>query len=281
MDVLRVEQESPVMPTLLITGAAGIVATALRPLLREHYALRLLDRRPVDDLQGGETSLVGDLTDARFVRDAVQGVDAILHLACAHGTDIRFESTVEPNYHATLYLLEAAERFAIKRFVFASSHHVLGQYRADSAEFFDEHPVAPDSYYAMSKVFGEAACATFSLRSQLATFIVRIGNVDPKVSDARRLRMWTSARDLAQLVRIGLENDQVRNEIVYGVSESPNPLFHNQRARSLGYVPKDNGKDYLADNYLSYEAMPADGSGRDYVGGAYAGAALTSLLEGV
>ncbi len=269
------------MPTLLITGAAGIVGTALRPLLRQHYALRLLDRKPVDDLQDSETSLVGDLTDAQFVRDAVEGVDAVLHLACAHGTNIRFQSTVEPNYHATLYLLEAAERFGVKRFVFASSHHVLGQHRADAAEFFDDHPVAPDSYYAMSKVFGEAACATFSLRSHMATFVVRIGNADAKVSDARRLRMWTSARDLAQLIRIGLERHEVRHEIVYGVSESPNPLFHNRRARALGYQPQDNGEDHLADNYLSYEAMGADGSGRDHVGGAYAGVPLASVLERV
>lgn len=269
------------MPTLLITGAAGIVGTALRPFLRQRYSLRLLDRKPVEGLLPGETALVGDLTDPAFVRQAVEGVDGIVHLACAHGTDIAFQSTVEPNYHATLYLLEAAQRSGVKRFVFASSHHVLGQYRSDQAEFFDDMPVAPDSYYALSKVFGEATCATFSMRSELATFIVRIGNADPQVADARRLRMWTSARDLAQLLLIGLEHPQVRNEIVYGVSESPNPLFHNRRARALGYVPQDNAGDHLADGYLPYEAMAPQGSGRDHVGGAYAGVTLASVLEAV
>ncbi|MBW8464939.1 NAD-dependent epimerase/dehydratase family protein [Acidovorax sp.] len=153
------------MPTLLVTGAAGIVGTALRPYLRERFNLRLLDRRPVTDLVNGETALVGDLTDPTFVSQAAEGVDAVLHLACAHGTDIHFQSTVEPNYHATLYLLEAAQRAGAKRFVFASSHHVLGQYHSQAATHFDDSPVAPDSYYALSKVFGEAACATFSQRS--------------------------------------------------------------------------------------------------------------------
>lgn len=267
------------MPTLLVTGAAGIVGTALRPFLRQRFNLRLLDRKPVEGLVEGESALIGDLTDPDCVRRAVEGVDGIVHLACAHGTDIPFHSTVEPNYHGTLYLLEAAQRFAVKRFVFASSHHVLGQYRGDQAEFFDDMPVAPDSYYALSKVFGEAACTTFSLRGELATFVVRIGNADPKVSDARRLRLWTSARDLAQLLLIGLEHPGVRNEIVYGVSESPNPLFHNRRARELGYAPQDNAGDHLADNYLPYDAMAPEGSGRDHVGGAYAGVALASLLE--
>ena len=267
------------MPTLLVTGAAGIVGTALRPYLRERFNLRLLDRRPVTDLAAGEAALVGDLTDPAFVRQAAQGVDAVLHLACAHGTDIQFQSTVEPNYHATLYLLEAAQRAGAKRFVFASSHHVLGQYHSEAATHFDDSPVAPDSYYALSKVFGEAACATFSQRSELATFIVRIGNADAKVADARRLRLWTSARDLAQLVLIGLEHPQVRHDIVYGVSECPDAFFHNRRARELGYRPQDNAADNLADNFLAYEAMAAVGSGRDHVGGAYAGVPLASVLE--
>lgn len=267
------------MPTLLVTGAAGIVGTALRPYLRERFNLRLLDRRPVSDLAANETELVGDLTDPAFVRQACEGVDAVLHLACAHGTDIQFQATVEPNYHATLYLLEAAQRAGAKRFVFASSHHVLGQYHSQAAEHFDDHPVAPDSYYALSKAFGEAACATFSQRSELATFVVRIGNADAKVSDARRLRLWTSARDLAQLVLIGLEHPEVRHEIVYGVSECPQAFFHNQRAHALGYRPQDNAAEHLADNFLAYDAMAPVGSGRDYVGGAYAGVALISVLE--
>lgn len=266
------------MPTLLVTGGAGGVATALRPYLRNHYQLRLLDRQPIAHLAANESALIGDLTDPRLIAQAVEGVDAILHLACAHGTDISFQSTVEPNYHATLYLLEAAQRQGIKRFVFASSHHVLGQYRGDAADYFDDLPVAPDSYYALSKVFGEAACTTFALRSDLRTFVIRIGNADPQVADARRLRMWTSSRDLAQLVRIGLEHDAVHHDIVYGVSESPQPLFHNRHARALGYQPQDNAGEHLSDAYLSYEAMPAQGSGRDHIGGAYAAAALVSAL---
>lgn len=267
------------MQTLLITGAAGIVGTALRPLLREHYSLRLLDRRSVSSLHPDETEIVGDLTDPALVERAVEGVDGILHLACAHGTDIAFQTTVEPNYHATLYLLEAAHRHGVKRFIFTSSHHVLGQYRTDAAESFDDMPPAPDSYYAMSKVFGEAACAGFTQRYDLATFVIRIGNADAQVADARRLRMWTSARDLGQLVRIGLEHPEVSHEVVYGVSESPAPLFHNRRARALGYRPQDNAEDNLAPGYLPYEDMDPATSGRDHVGGAYAGTKLVSLLD--
>ena len=100
------------MQTILITGAAGIVGKALRPLLREHYALRLFDRLPITDLAENESAFCGDLTRTADILEAVKGVDGVLHLACAHGTDIRFDSTLKSNYNATLQLLEAAQKSA-------------------------------------------------------------------------------------------------------------------------------------------------------------------------
>ncbi|MEJ8857523.1 NAD(P)-dependent oxidoreductase [Variovorax robiniae] len=266
------------MKLLLVTGAAGLVGTALRPLLREHYRLRLVDLQAITPTEGEET-MNGDLCDPAFVQRAVAGVDAVLHLACVHGPAARFESTFGPNYQATLQLLEASHRHGVQRFVFASSHHVLGQYRADAAEFFDTLPPAPDSYYGMSKVFGEAACASHALRGGPAAFVIRIGNADAQVGDARRLRIWVSIRDLAQLIRIGLEHPGVVNEIVYGVSDSPRPFFANHRARELGYRPQDNASDFLAPGYLDHDAMDPETSGRDHVGGAYAAASLASVLQ--
>ncbi|WP_297832828.1 NAD(P)-dependent oxidoreductase [Pseudomonas sp.] len=267
------------MQTILITGAAGIVGKALRPLLRKHYALRLFDRLPITDLAENESAFCGDLTRTGDILEAVDGVDGVLHLACAYGIDIRFESTLNTNYNATLQLLEAAQKSGVKRFIFASSHHVLGQYRTDAAELFDELPVAPDSYYALSKVFGEASCAVFAQRYDMAICAIRIGNADPQVSDARRVRLWVSGRDLAQLVRIGMEHSQIRYEILYGVSDSPKPFFSNTRARELGYSPMDNAKDFIAPDYLDYDAMCPQTSGRDFLGGAYAVSSLASCLE--
>ncbi|MEJ8825938.1 NAD(P)-dependent oxidoreductase [Variovorax humicola] len=262
---------------LLVTGAAGLVGTALRPLLGEHYRLRLLDRHAIAAAPGEEV-MAGDLCDPVFAERAVAGVDAVLHLACVHGPAASFDSMLGPNYRATLQLLEASRCHGVQRFVFASSHHVLGQYRADAAEVFDDLPPAPDSYYGMSKVFGEAACASYALRGGPAAFVIRIGNADAQVSDARRLRIWVSTRDLAQLIRIGLDHPDVVNEIVYGVSDSPRPLFANKRARQLGYRPQDDAASFVAHAFLDHDAMDPLTSGRDHVGGAYAAAPLVSVL---
>ncbi|MGU7770462.1 NAD-dependent epimerase/dehydratase family protein [Burkholderia sp. MR1-5-21] len=255
------------LKTLLVTGAAGGVATRVRPWLREHYRLRLLDLREPQDLADNETALVGDITDPALVRRAAEGVDGVLHLACSYGLDIDFEATLDANYRAQLYLLDACRQYGIPRFVFASSHHVVGHHRIDGFAG-DDAPVAPDGFYALSKVFGEAACVLYAHRHGLKTLSIRIGNADPEVADGRRLHLWVSGRDLAQLIRIGIEHDAVAHDVVYGISRCPEPFFDNRRATELGYVPQDDARDHVARAFVPRDAMPA-GDGPGYIGGPY------------
>ncbi|CAB3764852.1 epimerase [Burkholderia puraquae] len=255
------------MKTLLVTGAAGGVSTRVRPWLREHYCLRLMDLREADGLASNETAIVGDITDRDTVRRAADGVDGILHLACAYSLDIDFEATLDANYRAQLYLLDTCREFGIGRFVFASSHHVLGQHRIDG--FTGDHaPVAPDGFYALSKVFGEAACAMYAHRHGIKALSIRIGNADAQVADGRRQHIWVSGRDLAQLIRIGFEHDGIVNEVVYGVSRCPAPFFDNARAKELGYAPQDTALEHLSPAFVERDAMPPS-AGPDYVGGPY------------
>ena len=255
------------MKTILVTGAAGGVATRVRPWLREHYNLRLLDLREAGSLAANETAMVGDMTDRDVVLRAAQGVDGILHLACTYSLDIDFEATLDANYRAQLYLLDACREYGIGRFVFASSHHVLGQHRVDGFAG-DDAPVAPDGFYALSKVFGEAACALYARRQGLKALSIRIGNADEQVADGRRQHIWVSGRDLAQLIRIGLEHKDITHDIVYGVSRCPAPFFDNARAVALGYTPQDSALDHLSPAFVAHEAM-LPSAGPDFVGGPY------------
>jgi uronate dehydrogenase len=255
------------MKTLLITGSAGGVASRLRPLLRDEYALRLFDRVETRDLSDNETSIVGDLADPEAIQRACEGVDGIVHLACAYSLDIDFEDTLDANYRGLLYLLDACRRFEIPRFVFASSHHVVGHHRADGF-VGDDAPIAPDGFYALSKAFGEAACALYAHRHGLRTLSIRIGSAADTAVDGRRVRLWIGDRDMAQLVRIGLEHPEVQSDIVYGVSRCPDAFFENRRARELGYQPEDDADDNRDSEFVAREAM-TEQDGRDYVGGPY------------
>lgn len=255
------------MKTLLVTGAAGGVATRVRPYLRDRYRLKLLDLREATGLAANETALTGDIADPALVREAAEGVDGILHLACSYSLDIDFEATLDANYRSQLLLLDACREFGIPRFVFASSHHVVGHHRIDGFAG-DDAPIAPDGFYALSKVFGEAACALYAHRHGIKALSIRIGNADTKVADGRRQHIWVSGRDLAQLIRIGVEHDAITHDVVYGVSRCPAPFFANARAAELGYVPEDDASAHLAATFLPRERMPAE-SGPDFVGGPY------------
>jgi uronate dehydrogenase len=76
---------------------------------------------------------------------------------------------------------------------------------------------------------------------------VRIGNVAVKPLDARRLAIWISPRDLAQLIGIGLDHPDLRYEIVYGLSKNQPAWWDNRNATRLGYRPTDSSEPYAED----------------------------------
>ena len=252
---------------ILFTGAAGRVGQLLRPLLRARYAVRLCDLNDVGPLEPGEEFLQGNLADPAFAREAVAGTTGVVHLAGLVSPAVSFEDTLDPNYRAVLSLLEACRALSVKRFVFASSHHIVGLHRP--GPLTEQATVLPDGFYGLSKAFGEAACALYAQRFGIGSLVIRIGNADPRMSDGRRERMWISGRDLTQLIGIGLEHEPLDYEIVYGVSQCPDAIFPNEVATRLGYRPEDRAADHHAPNFRPMSALtPADGS--DRVGGFFA-----------
>jgi len=256
---------------LLLTGAAGRVGRLVRPHLQTAYALRLCDLAPLEPAAQDDEIVRGDLADPATAAGAVAGVAGVIHLAGLVAPAVSFEDTLAPNYRAVLSLLEACRQAGGPRFIFASSHHLVGLHAP--TPLTETSPVAPDGFYGLSKAFGEAACALYARRFGLRTLIVRIGNADPQVVDGRRERMWVSARDLAQLFTLGIEHPDVQCDTVYGTSNCPDPLFPNADALRLGYRPRDHASDHRAPHFRPLHAMTAaDGAG--YVGGPFAATPL-------
>lgn len=259
-------------PRLLLTGAAGRVGRLVRPLLQAAYALRLCDLAPLSAEGADEEVMQGDLSDPAFAARAVAGCTGVVHLAGLVAPEVSFEDTLAPNYRAVLALLEACRHGGVERFIFASSHHLVGLHPPGPIEA--AAPVAPDGFYGLSKAFGEAACALYAHRFGLRTVVIRIGNADPAVVDGRRERLWISGRDLVQLIRLGLEHADVRCETVYGTSRCPEAFFpFDATARRLGYQPLDYAADHRAPGFRPFGALgAADGAG--WVGGGFAAAPL-------
>jgi uncharacterized protein YbjT (DUF2867 family) len=115
---------------LLLTGATGLVgSTLLGRLLAEGTEVRCLVRDPrrLGAQRVRVQIALGDLTDPPSFRNALRGVQTVVHLAASIRDQPR-GSIEELNGIATWRMVEAAERQGVERFVFfsalgASTHH--------------------------------------------------------------------------------------------------------------------------------------------------------------
>lgn len=144
---------------VLLTGAAGFAGQgAVEVLGREHW-LRCADIRQSPDPREGET-VICDLTDPADAERAVEGIDAVVHMAMGPvpGEDDPPALLMETNVLATANLLWAARRARIKRFVHMSSGAVIEDYWPDT----------PWIHFALPHRFRGLYCLTKSLQERLA-----------------------------------------------------------------------------------------------------------------
>ena len=259
------------MRRVLITGAGGGIGRSLRESLRGIYsALRLSDRVPLAAARDGEEVGYAELSDLAAVERIVADVDGIIHLGGISGKS-EWEPILQSNIVGTYNLFEAARGARVKRIIVATSNHAVGFYPRDQKI---DHRVVPrpDSRYGVSKAFAEALASLYADKHGIGFLCTRIGNFGPQPIDKRRLSIWISPRDYAQLVRIGLEHPGIRYEIVYGVSNNRRSWYDNSNAERLGYRPQDDSEPY-AEGILAAEAGRAiDPIAERYQGGSFCAA---------
>ncbi len=264
------------MNRVLITGAAGDIGGRLRRLLTGAYpVLRLSDIEPIadsapdsaPDSAAAEEIDRTDLTDLEAVTELCRGVDGIVHLG-GFAQESSWEVILKSNIIGTYNLFEAARRQGVKRAIFASSNHAVGFYRRDQTIGPDVTPL-PDSHYGVSKAFGESLGALYSHKHGLEVLCIRIGNVNDRPIDKRRLSIWISPRDLAQLVRIGLDHPDLGFKIVYGASDNARGWWDNSIASDLGYRPQDRAEDFAAEVLAAEPPAQASDPSELYQGGTF------------
>jgi NAD+ dependent glucose-6-phosphate dehydrogenase len=233
---------------VLLTGATGNVGKMLRPYLQQEYRLRLhTHRHSLPPLTPQEECIQADITDLTAVMRMVEGVDAIIHLAAQSSVHATWEQVRGPNIDGTYTVFEAARRAGVPKIIFATTNHVMGMYDRDHAwPIHPEQPVRPDSYYGVSKAFGEALARYYADAFGLSIICLRIGWALERPHNETALRMWLSPRDLAQLVRLSLETS-IHFGIYYGVSNNQRRKWDIENARvELGYNPLDDSEVFAA-----------------------------------
>jgi UDP-glucose 4-epimerase len=141
------------MTTVLLTGATGLVGSRLLPRLADAaFDCRALVRRDAD-LPAGTTAVRGDLSDPVSLGAAVEGVDAVVHLAAFFRTEDE-DAVWRANRDGTRHLIDAVQAYAPRaRFAMASTGNV---YNADALRPSREGDAAtPTHAYPASKLAAE------------------------------------------------------------------------------------------------------------------------------
>ncbi|MDX6353428.1 MAG: uronate dehydrogenase [Streptomyces sp.] len=239
----------PAPRTVLLTGAAGGVGTLMRGLLPPYgYDLRLLDVRPLEGDTGASTVITADLADRDALREAVRGVDAILHLA-GISLESTFDKILHANIEGTYNLYEAAREEGVRQIVFASSNHAVGftpRPQGDDPLIPVNTPRRPDTYYGLSKCFGEDLAQLYADLHGIDTVSIRLGSCFPEPANVRMLSVWMSPEDGARLFHAALTAGTTGHTVVYGSSANTRLWWDLGPARALGYEPQDDSEKFAA-----------------------------------
>ncbi|MDE1169287.1 MAG: NAD(P)-dependent oxidoreductase [Pseudomonas sp.] len=253
---------------LLLTGAAGGLGKVLRESLQPcAKVIRLSDIADIAPATSEREEVqVCDLSDKQAVHHLVEGVDAIVHFG---GVSVErpFEEILGANISGVFHIYEAARRHGVKRVIFASSNHVIGFYKQDQ-RIDAQAPRRPDSYYGLSKSYGEDMASFYFDRYGIETVSIRIGSSFPEPQNRRMLASWLSFGDLTQLIEKALFTPDVGHTIVYGASNNTTTWWDNRYAAHLGYHPADSSEPFRA-KVEAQPAVPADDPSMVYQGGAF------------
>ena len=218
---------------VLITGAAGQVGRVLARGLRGRCEVRGMDRAEMPELSD---TVVAPLGDFEACLRATRDVDAVVHLGGTPSGGSPWEEVWSSNFVGTWHIMEAVRRNRVPRVAYASRAGILSPYPKGLRRTVDLFP-RPESYYTISKIFGEGLGHTWAWRHGTRFVGVRIGNFSLE-RDQPAHPHQLGHEDAVRVFEAALTHTGSTYEIVFGVSDSDWPLYdvdHGRRA--IGYEP--------------------------------------------
>lgn len=157
---------------ILITGNQGFIGSYLtKAILAAGHLVSGLDNNPKPVDLKNYRFFKGSILDEEALREAVKGVECIIHLAAKHkDCEISKQAYFQVNETGTRTLLECASKVGIKKFVFFSSAAVYGT----QGKATEEKIPRPSTDYGVSKLRAETAIRSWVYNnSQRAAIIIR------------------------------------------------------------------------------------------------------------
>ena len=171
---------------ILVTGADGFIGSHLtESLVRAGYSVRAfvmynsfnswgwLDQ-VANEVKESIEIVKGDIRDPHGVNDAVEGCDAVLHLAALIAIPYSYHSPdtyIDTNVRGTLNILQACRKTDVKRIIHTSTSEVYGTARF--VPITEEHPLQGQSPYSASKIGADQLAYSFCSSFDLPVVIAR------------------------------------------------------------------------------------------------------------
>ena len=253
---------------ILITGATGKVGSRFVPrMLAKGYDVRILvrDAAKASALVGlGAKVVVGDLYSTDTLPAAVEGIDAVIHLAALFRTFTDNEGIIKTNHAGTAALANASMAAGVKRFIFVSTGNVYGSGYRHPAREDDPVNINDPRAYSSSKIAAEQELIALHKSKGFDVRVLRLGFVygdkDPHIEEIipylKRMNRHSGSRmhmvhhlDVAQALTLLLHTDGLNGEIFNVCDDAPVTLY--ELADSVGKVADafDPAEGPLADPF--------------------------------
>ena len=266
------------MSDVVVTGAAGRIGRVVAPALRNAgFDVRLTDIVDAPDALAGFDYRKADMLDSAAMDAVMAQSSALLHLAGKPG--VRDWPVLERvNVSGTRTVFDAAVAAGVDHIVYASTNHVCGFNPADVA-LTPDTPIAPDSSYGVTKLFGENLLAQLCAQHGLSGLSLRICSFVPAPTEPRHLKTWLSHADMARLAVAALRSPAIGHRAVWGLSDNRRGNVDRAHWEAIDYAPADDAERFV-------EALAAQGYDTDvasqwlYLGGSLAVPAAGPPLAG-
>ncbi len=245
---------------ILVTGATGKVGSRFVPrLIAKGYDVTILIRNAAQAIPGAKY-VVGDLFEPESLPAAVEGIDAVIHLAALFRTFTDDEGIIKTNHSGTIALANAAVGAGVKRFVFVSTSNVYGSGYGHPAKEDDVVNINDPRAYAASKIAAEQELLTMNLDVRILRLGFVYGDKDPHIDEIMPiLKKWGRPAgyrmhmvhhlDVAQGLMLLLQLDGLNGQIFNIADDAPITLY--ELAESVGKVGDvfDNAPTVLNDPF--------------------------------
>ena len=238
------------MKKVLVTGAGGFIGSHLtEALVREGYDTKAfvfynsfnswgwLDLCDIE-VKGQFEVFAGDIRDPHGVRKAMEGCDAVLHLAALIAIPYSYHSPdtyIDTNIKGTLNVIQAARDLEVSKVIHTSTSEVYGT--AQFVPITEDHPLQGQSPYSASKIGADQIAMSFyssfempvsilrpfntygprqSARAVIPTIITQIasGKQQIKLGSIHPTRDFNHVEDTVSGFLSALESDQGVGEVI-------------------------------------------------------------------